>query len=252
MVITMKISLLQVKQNALYSFGNSAHISPNIRQSLSEKMVRKTLIMADKAAKDGCDYIITPEAVNFTGVPMDEETFNIVEPFGGISFERFSELAKRYNVNILAGLYNMRGGDVYNSAVMFNRDGEIERVYDKVNLAGDENHMIRKGKEYVIIDTEHGRIAPLICWDMQCGAVEEVTKMGADIVFCPTWGWENSYGIECAMKNNIYIAAAMGIPYNGDITGVRTPSEILDRNGKVLAVGSASEECIITHELQIA
>lgn len=248
----MKISLLQIKQNALYNFENNTHILPELRKSLAEKMVLRTLIMAEKAAKAGCDYIITPEAVNFTGVPMDEETFDIVEPFGGKSFEQFSALAKSYNVYILAGLYNMRGGDVYNSAVMFNRDGGIERVYDKVNLAGDENHMIRKGKGYVIIETDHGKIAPLICWDMQCGAADEVAKMGADIIFCPTWGWENGYGIECATKNNIYIAAAMGIPYSGDITGVRTPSTILDRNGKVLAVGSASEECIITHELQIA
>lgn len=247
----MKISLLQIKQNALYNFGNSAYISPDIRKSLAEKMVRKTLIMADKAAKDGCDYIITPEAVNFTGVPVDEETFDMVEPFCGSSFESFAALAKKYSVYILAGLYNMRGGEVYNSAVMFNRRGEIERVYDKVNLAGDENNMLKSGREYVIIETEHGKIAPLICWDMQCGAPEQVAKMGADIIFCPTWGWENGYGIRCAINNNVYIAAAMGIPYTGDITGVRTPSEILDRHGRVLAVGSPSEECIITKEVRL-
>ncbi len=245
----MKISLIQTKQNILYDFRNNLCIPLRIRLELAEKMVIHAAIMADKAAKDGCDYIITPEAVNFTGVPLDQDTFDIVEPFGGKSFERFSALAKHYSVNICAGLYNKRGDNVYNSAVMFNRHGNIECLYDKVNLAGDENKMITAGKEYVIWDTEFGKIAPLICWDMQCGAAEKAAAMGADIIFCPTWGWENGYGIKCASDNNVYIAAAMGIPYCGDIIGVRTPSEILDRKGNVLAVGSTTKECIISKEI---
>lgn len=245
----MKISLVQTKQNALYDFGSDLCIAPRVCIELARKMVIHTAVMAERAAKEGCDYIITPEAVNFTGTPVDSDTFDIVEPFGGESFECFSSLAKHYSVNICVGLYNKRGDKVYNSAVIFNRQGNIESIYDKVNLAGDENKMITAGEEYMILDTEFGKIAPLVCWDMQCGAAERVAEMGVDIIFCPTWGWENNYGISLAASNHVYIAAAMGIPYLGDITGIRTPSEILDRKGNILAVGSASNECIISKEI---
>lgn len=245
----MKISLLQIKQNILYDFQNMPRLSADIRKQLADKIVHKTIVMADKAASCGCDYIITPEAVNFTGTPVDETTFNIVEPFGGPSFDYFSNIAKQYSVNICAGLYNMRDNKIYNSAVMFGRNGDIEYVYDKVNLAGDEKKMITSGQDYLIIDSEFGKIAPLVCWDMQCGAPAVVADMGADIIFCPTWGWENQYGIDCAAKNHINIAAAMGIPYLGDITGVRTPSEILDRKGNIIAIGSYYKECIMSKEI---
>ncbi len=247
----MKISLLQTKQNILYDFANVHYFTPKERHRLMAEMVDRAIEMAYEAAKCGCDYIITPEAVNFTGVPMDEETFNAVESFGGESFERFSKVSKEYSVNICAGLYNMRDDKVYNSAVFFNRQGDIEYVYDKVNLAGDENKMITPGSEYLIINTEYGKIAPLICWDMQCGAAKAVATMGADIIFCPTWGWENQYGIDCAAENKIYIAAAMGIPYSGDIEGVRTPSEFLAKNGKIIAVGSNKTECIVTENIKV-
>ena len=93
-------------------------LSADIRKQLADKIVHKTVVMADKAASCGCDYNITPEAVNFTGTPVDETTFNIVEPFGGQSFEYFSNIAKQYCVNICAGLYNMRDNKIYNSAVI--------------------------------------------------------------------------------------------------------------------------------------
>lgn len=247
----MKIALLQIKQNRLYDFDSSEYINPLERRKLAKEIVSRTADFAQEAAARNCDYIITPEAVNFTGVPLDEETFGIVEPFGGESFERFSEIASKYSVNILSGLYNMREGKVYNSAVLFGRSGRIESVYDKVNLAGDENKMITSGSKYIVIESEFGKIAPLICWDMQCGAADAVAKMGADIIFCSTWGWENDYGIGCAADNGVYVAAAMGIPYRGGIEGMRTPSEILDRRGSVIAVSGRFKEEILVKEIKL-
>lgn len=247
----MKISLLQIKQNKLYEFEKSQYFSFDERMNLMSEMLNKTARMAETAAQEGCDYIITPEAVNFTGVPVDRETFNAVENFGGKSFKIFSDISKKYSVNICAGLYNKRKDNVYNSAVFFNRKGNVEYIYDKVNLAGDENKMITAGNKYLIINTKYGKIAPLICWDMQCGAAKAVADMGADIIFCPTWGWENNYGIECAAKNSLYIAAAMAMPYKRNIEGERTPSELLSKNGEIIAIASNDKECILTKEISI-
>ncbi len=246
---SMKISLLQTKQNILYDFQHNPYINAKNRQLFAAQMLEHTAMLAEQAAAYKSDYIITTEAVNFTGIPHNEETFNIVEPFGGQSFSRFSGIAKKFSINICAGLYNMRDNKIYNSAVFFGRNGDIEYVYDKVNLAGDENKMITPGHDYIVIDSEFGRIAPLVCWDMQCGAATAVAEMRTDIIFCPTWGWENRYGIDCSAKNHIYIAAAMGIPYDGKITGVRTPSEIIDRHGNILALGSRTYEGIISAEI---
>ena len=47
----------------------------------------------------------------------------------------FSRLAKEYRVNIIAGsVANCRDEKIYNTAAVFNRDGEVVMEYDKVHL----------------------------------------------------------------------------------------------------------------------
>lgn len=58
-------------------------------------------------------------------------------------------------------------------------------------------------------------------------AARELVLGGADFIACPTWGWENIYGLSRACENDVVIAAAMAVPPDGEIKGIRNPSCIV-------------------------
>ena len=65
--------------------------------------------------------------------------------------------------------------------------------------------------------------------------LEQAGKGGADLIACPTWGWENIYGLARAYENSVTIAAAMGIHAAG-LPDYCDPSCIVDNMGKIVAV----------------
>lgn len=68
---------------------------------------------------------------------------------------------------------------------------------------------------------------------------------------CPTWGWEYVYGPSRAYENGVYVAAAMSVPYGEDIHGLRSPSQIIGPDGKILNSGSVSEAGIVMGDVEI-
>lgn len=74
----------------------------------------------------------------------------------------------------------------------------------------------------------------------ECGRI--LAAKGADLILCPTWGWEAIYGHARAYENGIYAAAAMAIPYWMEIEGIRNPSEVVAPDGRVLCQGERDKE----------
>ena len=237
----MKLGLIQTKQNILYDFANPHTFSAEERLRLSEEMVEQNIRLINEAAALGADLILTSEAINFTGTPVDRETFDIIPEYdedGGL-IKRLRDISAKTGSAIVAGLYNRRGGKAYNSAVYIDRGGAVLEIYDKNNLAGDENIALTPGTEQKVFDTEFGRIALLICWDMQQPEfVKQTAELGAELILCPTWGWEMQYGLKRATENNANIAVAMGVPYGSPIEGVRDPSMLLLRDGSIVKQAS--------------
>ncbi len=90
----------------------------------------------------------------------------------------------------------------------------------------------------------------LICWDMQFPeAPREIALAGADIIACPTLGWEHVFGPCRAFENGIPIAVAMYIPCGRDLWEGCDPSCIVDGLGRYLAVGSRTGPGIVSADL---
>lgn len=250
----MKLSLIQYKQNQLYDFKNKPYITPKRRLELRDLVVDENISLIKEACMNGADIILTSECINFSGVPLDTETFDIIEKYEtGRTFKLLLDLSSKYNSMIIAGLSNMRDNKAYNSAIVF-KNGKIAHVYDKINLAGDENTMMTPGQDFCTFDTVFGKVGLLVCWDMQQPeTVDSLAKTGAKIILCPTWGWENQYGLDCAKRNNVLIAAAMAIPYetidNGLIDDVRSPSMLVSTDGTIIAEASRTEPCVLTIDI---
>lgn len=235
----MRTALLQSRQNELYNFPDEEKrwtVEESI--SLQEEMLEKNYGMMEEAAAQGADLMVTSEAVNFAGVPgqVEGKYKDIIRRSQDEIIRRISSIAAKGGCWIVAGLYRVdEKGGLRNTAFVWDSRGELKGIYNKVHLAGSEKEYLIPGSRYQVFDAPFGRIGVCICWDMQFPeCARTLALMGADMVVCPTWGWEAIYGHARAYENGIYVAAAMAVPYWMDIGDLRNPSEVIAPNGTVL------------------
>ena len=251
----MKLGLIQSKQNELYDFDNpKLYLSRERVLRLQEEMETQVISLIKEACSKGCDFIVTSEAINFCGVPksIDCDYREVIPELGAPLFKVISDIAKEEKKYIALGAYHQRNGRMYNSLLVYDPEGQQKFLYDKIHLAGSEQDRLTPGMEYLVMDTEYGKIGAAICWDMQFPEVcRELVLRGAELIICPTWGWEQIYGHARAYENGVYVASAMSVPYQNNITGIRNPSEVISPEGKLLASGSRHMAEVITCELDI-
>jgi predicted amidohydrolase len=161
---------------------------------------------------------------------------------------------KKKKVWLAIGLYRPApGGILYNSALIINRRGELVTVYNKIHLTGGEKNGLTAGDKFCCFDTEFGKVGICICWDMQFPETCRIlTLMGAKLILCPTWGWEEIYAGSRAYENGVYVAGAMAVPFAELIQGIRSPSSVIDPEGKCIAAGRNDSGGVICCELDLS
>lgn len=238
----MKITLLQMQQNRLHDFSDKTRCF-NIDECkiLQEEMLQQNIQMIQQLSPGDTDLIVTSEAINYCGAPwnVNGDFLSLIPDAGDAIFSALAVQARRLGTYIVAGLYRKEkiNGEwaIMNSAIVFNRMGEIVAVYDKTHLAGDENDYLTPGNRIFTIKADFGNMGICICWDAQFPEVTRTLALqGVDLVVCPTWGWESLYGRANAYLNGIFVAATMAVPYQGIIEGIRIPSEIIAPWGEIL------------------
>jgi predicted amidohydrolase len=102
--------------------------------------------------------------------------------------ELFTDLAVKYNVNIIGGSHFVEEDEhIYNIAYLFRRDGTIEKQY-KLHITPNERKWwgISAGEEVEVFDTDCGPIAIQICYDIEFPELARIaTEKGAKIIFTP-------------------------------------------------------------------
>jgi predicted amidohydrolase len=246
----MKIAVLQ--QYAPVNYNRRVEL-PELCElkRRSEKSTARCLTLIKEAANAGADLCVTVETVN-AYLALGDTRFEYDETLDGDTVRRFSEAAKAYKMHIVAGLALRIDGAPYNCAVLFDDEGKIVGIHKKVHLpAGEELHF-RHGSDLSVFDTKLGKIGMLVCWDMQFPeAARELALAGADLIACPTYGWENIYGLSRAYENSVYIAAGM-CTYERGLWQENDPSCIVDNMGKILAACERDKEGITLAEVDIS
>ena len=207
----MRVSVLQQEIKYGYRCFNESPDLEFLKQKANESL-DDCFAMLEQASKDGADIAVTTETVNNI-LALGDRRFpypQIYEGVDGATVKRFSEFARDKKMYIVAGLLLTIEGKTYNCAVLFGRDGEIVGIHRKVHLPAGEEINVSHGDRFEVFHTEIGNIGMLVCWDLQYPeAVRELALAGADIIVCPTFGWENIYGLCRAYESSVSIAAAM-------------------------------------------
>lgn len=101
---------------------------------------------------------------------------------------RFSELAIRFNVNIITGsIPALENNVLKNIGFVCHRNGKVEQ-YEKIHITPDEVKYwgLRGGETLQIYDTDAGRIGVLICYDVEFPELARLlADQGMQILFVP-------------------------------------------------------------------
>lgn len=105
-----------------------------------------------------------------------------------------------------------------------------------------------------VVETRWGRLGLLICWDLQFPEAARILALkGADIIACPTLGWEDIYGFARAYENSLYIVAAMGISVNYNVWNeYMGTSCIVNPIGKKIASSQKEDDDIISATIDVS
>lgn len=151
------------------------------------------------AAADGAELIVLPELHLGPYFCQTEDTarFDLAESIPGPTTETLGVLARELGVVIVASLFEKRAPGLYhNTAVVFERDGQLTGKYRKMHIPDDpgyyEKFYFTPGDlGFTPILTSVGKLGVLVCWDQWYPEAARLMALaGADILIYPTAiGW---------------------------------------------------------------
>jgi predicted amidohydrolase len=211
------------------------------RNSTPEKNLALFCHQIDAAGKLQLDIVCLPEAITLVGT--SKTGVQTAEQIPGPASRVLGDAAKRNRIWVVAGVYEKDADVVYNTAVLFNREGEIAGKYRKTHLPREEwQQGVVPGSEYPVFETEFGKVAIQICYDWFFPEVDTLFGLkGAEIVFAPTWGTtfadqegrvegETVFRVR-ARDNGIYLVPSV---YDGQ-------SMVIDPLGRILVANGGKE-----------
>lgn len=137
------------------------------------------------------DFVVLPElwTVGFYCMDLYHSTS---EEVGGETTVALSDLARSRRIYLFSGsMIEKDGDDYYNTALLFDRGGNIIAKYRKIHLFAAERNYIKRGNKLAIADTEFGKMGISICYDIRFPEIyRSLIERGAEtIVNCAAWGY---------------------------------------------------------------
>ena len=181
------MSLINV---ALVQQQMSADYQENLDYSLNQINV---------AAKNGADLIVLCELHSSLYFCQEEsiKNFELSQTIPGPLTEKLAEAAKQNNVVLIGSIFEKRTNGLYhNTAVVFERDGNLAGMYRKMHIPDDpgyyEKFYFAFGDQgFSPIQTSLGTLGILICWDQWFPEASRLMALaGAQLLIYPSAiGW---------------------------------------------------------------
>lgn len=233
-------------------------------------LARATCAIAEAAA-GGADIVVLPEALDLGWA--DPCALELAQPIPGTSSDPLCRAAAEHGIWACAGIIERDGTQIYNSAVLIDRDGGIRIKHRKINELDFAQAIYSTGDGATVVDTEFGRIGVMICADAFIESLtvsRSLARQGADFIFSPcAWAvpadhdneadpygqlWIDSYAPVCR-DNSLWIA---GVSNVGPITGGEWSgrkcigcSMLVGPGGEVVARAPYGEgaEALVVHDI---
>lgn len=187
--------------------------------------IQRAREMIENLAGQGAKVIVLPEMFN---CPYDNSYFpEFAEQYpSGSTISMLSETAAAKGVYIFGGsIPEKEDGRIYNTCFIFGPDGTLLAKHRKTHLfdvdlkegiSFKESAVLSPGEGLTVVDTEYGKIAVLICYDIRFPEMARAaTLKGAVLLLVPAAfnmvsgpaHWEITMRMR-AIDNQFFVAAA--------------------------------------------
>ncbi len=164
-----------------------------------ENNLKHSILQIEQAAKQNADLVVLPELHldHYFCQSEDIHCFDLSQSIPGPSCETLSQVAKANKVVIVSTIFEKRAPGLYhNTAVVFDKNGEIAGTFRKMHIPDDpgfyEKFYFTPGDlGFTPIHTSIGKLGVLICWDQWYPEAARLMALaGADMLIYPTAiGW---------------------------------------------------------------
>lgn len=208
--------------------------------------------LIDRAMQKNPDVLVLPETWN-TGFFPKEHLAQYSCQDGDMVKRCIGSLAEKYHVHIVAGsVSNVRGGNIYNTAMVFDRSGQCIAEYDKTHLFTPmgEHNFYTGGDHLCRFLLDGIPCAVIICYDVRFPElVRTLCLSGIDLLFVVSqWPRERIPHLQTltsarAIENQIFVACCNSCG-TAEQTVFGGHSSILDPFGNILVQAGSSEELV--------
>ena len=208
--------------------------------------------LVKRAAEAGTDVVVLPETWNVGFFPKENLAGLADRDLAGVK-EAFGPLAKEYGINIVCGsVANVRDGKVYNTACVFDREGNPVAAYDKTHLFTPmgEHEYFAHGDHLCRFGLDGVQCGLIICYDIRFPELtRSLAVKGMDVLFVVSqWPAVRTAHLRAlttarAIENQMFVACcnscgtADGTVYGGN-------SAIIEPWGSTIALAGEKEELI--------
>jgi predicted amidohydrolase len=179
------------------------------------------------AARQGAELAVFPEA---TQIRFGSDLRAAAEPLDGPFCSELAEMAKDTGVALVAGVFEPAGdGKVYNTAVAYDRDGQLVASYRKLHLfdayGQRESDQVAPGTAPVMATLAGVRTGLEICYDVRfCELSRALAVAGAELIVLPAaWAaglFKEDHWVTLvrarAIENTVWVAAVGQVPDTGE------------------------------------
>jgi predicted amidohydrolase len=185
----------------------------------------------DAAGKRKVDVALLTEFFNVTKERGGEVP--VPQPIDGSAGTLMATKAKQWQMYVSGTFRSEREGIIYNSAPLFDRNGQLVGIYDKNMLFDPElDHGTTPGVGYPVFDADFGKVGIMICYDSWFPEPSRLMAYrGAELILFPSAGYYAELMHARAADNGLVIAASSancpaGIwDSGGNRVGEDTPEE---------------------------
>ena len=226
-----------------------AAIQMDVMLGQPEENLKKAEELVRKVARENPDVILLPEMWNTS---YDLKRVDAIADSEGVpSALRIGELAKELGINIIAGsVADKKGGKVYNTAYVFDRQGKRIFDYSKIHLFGlmNEGEYIERGTKRATFELDGITCGLMICYDLRFPELSRALALdGAKVIFVPAqWPHPRMHPWRIlnqarAIENQLFVVAVNRVGQEGS-TDFFGHSMIIDPLGEILYEAGEREE----------
>ena len=194
-----------------------------------------------RASLEGAELLVLPELWG-SGYDL-ERAAKLSDPLGAGLFAEMAQLAAQHHLALCGSLLEQRDDGVYNTAVLYDAEGQQRGVYRKIHLIGlmAEDRYLRAGDVAPTFEMPWGTTAQAICYDLRFPELFRGWALaGARLVIIPAeWPsrriehWRTLLRAR-AIENQCFVVACNRVGSDRDNT-FGGCSAIIDPWGTVLA-----------------